>query len=213
MWRHLNFRYESAHPVWSCIDPVGADPFFQKPPNLGMIVVPRSQPQLRTVAIRFQVMLVEMMRNDEASTNNSSSYGKKCCGSSSCGSSSSCGDDSDSTSVCPCHDKRCLRNHRAHPDHRHRCGPCEGRRSALFPPPPRTPVVRSRAILSRRVSLTVAQAMTEEARAGLQLSRCQLVDGEPMGAALGRRVVSYVYWADGDPFRGPMPASVAIDWS
>ena len=42
---------------------------------------------------------------------------------------------------------------------------------------------------------------------------CKLVHGEPMGAALGRRVVSCGYWADGDPCRGPMPASVAIDWS
>ena len=42
---------------------------------------------------------------------------------------------------------------------------------------------------------------------------CKLVHGEPMGAALGRRVVPDGYWADGDPSRGPMPASVAIDWS
>ena len=45
--------------------------------------------------------------------------------------------------------------------------------------------------------------MTEEARGSPQLSRCKLVHGEPMGAALGRRVVSYGYWADGDPSRGP----------
>ena len=32
---------------------------------------------------------------------------------------------------------------------------------------------------------------------------CKLVHGEPMGAALGRRVVPDGYWADGDPSRGP----------
>ena len=36
---------------------------------------------------------------------------------------------------------------------------------------------------------------------------------EAAGARLGRRVVPDGYWADGDPSRGPMPASVAIDWS
>jgi hypothetical protein len=55
--------------------------------------------------------------------------------------------------------------------------------------------------------------MTEEARGSPTCRVRQLVHGEPMGAALGRRVVSYGYWADGDPSSCPMPASVAIDWS